>query len=1779
MLAVTDNQEVKNVSKPKESDNEDSDDDISDPVDIMPKHFDKEDAFFPNISRSNSAASIDSELRPESACTDASDTSINASFDSSPVPSQSTEIDESNFDVATLTCKLCKKVLKNLRTFRNHKARHLGTLNHKCPDCGKCFEGRSAVNRHLITNHSRELQPHEITNNPSATNSVNIIKPSAPEIKLFKPSEMKQKSTEAPLPVLSSSAPVLDPQESEKPVTSLSASQSSDTAPVLEKQGSFQELNKSLNQMPILLENPENEVRYIVGSQLKASEAAPPNLTENKTDEIKDPDPEDFTEPLSTSSPRRCSSPRRSSASLDNEKSETEEISQNESKEETDDSVNASKLPQKLANFERIIPESDDSDSDKSDSDTSSSSSGDVSSDSDSDDDFSDEKLSQDTKKKPEEITIEDDEEEAKVSLNKSDSNQYHSAFESFLNKSKEESDSDVEEDPLEKKRKTRQTSKRISSSPEKKSKVITMDPAEDDITVFEPQVEKRIENEKKEKQAKDISKQNVSLSDEEEELSLEDEDKDVSKPEKSQPIEKDEQSKPQPKKVSMVAAIFRAKKKQQAPVVEENEAPKLKSKATRVLLPKGSKRVEKGDNSVSESEGEEKEKTEGNPSEATLDKEAQDEADKLLEQKGVAVVGGKLMIPADRLKIPEELCLIKTNGKGKGSKKTFICRICDKQFNRADKMKYHLFNEHYDDFIRCSDSVPKILAKNYAKTETKSSPKASPIYEKTSVSKPSALARIFAMKNKKDKKVEPPKTNIIEDETKPLDVSDQSISYEKKQSPEKSKTDEEDFSMSDDDDVDNDESFKSKSIKSPRIASDSSFEMEEKDINKKETVKAHPIRRSGRSPRSSRTEESFMDLAKEKALIAPPSIMLPNISLKSNVLPFSKTTIFGQEPFSNKTDTIEIRNPFGSQQTSHLAREESSITASFEPKFGSDKNMITFADLAMKSKEQKHDPIIKPEKKRGRPKKVGRKKVSARISVEQSNIEDTPTLLALQAEKEKEELEKKLQEERERKLEEEKLKLEAEKTKKLEEEKAKKLADEKAKKLADDKAKKLAEEKAKKLAEEKAKKLADEKEKAKKLADEKAKKLADEKAKKLADEKTRKLTEEKVNLIGEDNSVKLVEEEAKKSVEPVDKDVNSKIETISEENKENADLASCDDEKKTGDEARPTRSRVHVDAIGIPSSTLDMELHALRNLVFKEILDAKPEDVSVGDYDISEEDDSKECEAKTVEVVKAELPSVKHEESESEDNEELSPRERFIQLGEKIVASSAKFASAIWHERKRLRLQKRKEYNALLEKVSVEKRAKYKPKRHDFSLKLLCSNNLYNNILVESDRTLKELEGIHYLVKNCSKLVKNKTKLYSLKKTNGLKTSLKRLQHHKYSCTPTENLKIFLYKIPEISEDEDDIDNENNTNQYPLSFEAKDISDEVVIKASDLRKTKTLKKDPSPKRLKVKGEVTTKTTSEPKVLKKRGRKPKALVEASEKPKLKRGRKPKPKPILTEQSSSTDQKSSDQNLPVDLAKSEFAEETSFKAKRPRKGRPRKLTNEDVVKCKQLDIQVVNEDKTPTEGKKADDQNNEKPSFSIDKVLGLQKDKTQVFDFQDVEESKDRQLFSSKQNQNKEVGQKDLINDSSSLLKDEEYTTPLKKKKIKRCEILDGSGDEHQVPLKITFKRQCKDGDASGKLRKSIKLRVKTQTTRDNGLKIQIKQPKTDNPLKFKVKAGSKDNKRRKIRVKNLSSAVKESCESHHLDSADKSDICEAQQSRESIPTSAGKYSFTPFTLH
>merc|ERR1712072_1281885 len=61
------------------------------------------------------------------------------------------------------------------------------------------------------------------------------------------------------------------------------------------------------------------------------------------------------------------------------------------------------------------------------------------------------------------------------------------------------------------------------------------------------------------------------------------------------------------------------------------------------------------------------------------------------------------------------------------------------------------------------------------------------------------------------------------------------------------------------------------------------------------------------------------------------------------------------------------------------------------------------------------------------------------------------------------------------------------------------------------------------------------------------------------------------------------------------------------EEDEEQPDarvVAALESVTKSGEEeSRATRSSLHVDTIGLTSSTLDLELHALRSLVFNDIL------------------------------------------------------------------------------------------------------------------------------------------------------------------------------------------------------------------------------------------------------------------------------------------------------------------------------------------------------------------------------------------------------------------------------------------------------------------------------------------------------------------------------------------------------------------------------------------------
>merc|ERR1712223_71052 len=209
------------------------------------------------------------------------------------------------------------------------------------------------------------------------------------------------------------------------------------------------------------------------------------------------------------------------------------------------------------------------------------------------------------------------------------------------------------------------------------------------------------------------------------------------------------------------------------------------------------------------------------------------------------------------------------------------------------------------------------------------------------------------------------------------------------------------------------------------------------------------------------------------------------------------------------------------------------------------------------------------------------------------------------------------------------------------------------------------------------------------------------------------------------------------------------------------------------------------------------------------------------------------------------------------------------------------------------------------------------------------------------------------------------------------------------------------------------------------------------------------------------------------------------------------------------------------NLSDNLKQPEQAE-----ASGPKTTQPQRL-EEDVSKCGQLDIQVIPETGSVPQalsvsGKPDQEEAGQCKEWSTEVLENVSKG---VFDFEDNTDGTASYAAETISSTNKKIEGED-----SGL-------------KIKRLEASSNSGDEQQVPLKITFKRpkQTEEEISSNVPRKSIKLRVKTQTTRDHGLKIQIRQPKTDNPLKFKVKT-TKSKKAKKMESSNNSSPISTSTE-------------------------------------
>lgn len=445
------------------------------------------------------------------------------------------------------------------------------------------------------------------------------------------------------------------------------------------------------------------------------------------------------------------------------------------------------------------------------------------------------------------------------------------------------------------------------------------------------------------------------------------------------------------------------------------------------------------------------------------------------------------------------------------------------------------------------------------------------------------------------------------------------------------------------------------------------------------------------------------------------------------------------------------------------------------------------------------------------------------------------------------------------------------------------------------------------------------------------------------------------------------------------------------------------------------------------------MELHALRHLVFNEIL---------GQNKTDQEAVTGSSQAKEEKPVPADIcqqPPLRADpevvENRSRRPAKFSRSEKFYKIAGHFAEMLAPFASFIWHQRKRLRLKKSGELRVLREKCPIEKRAKFKAKRRDFSLEILCRNNLYDNIVRNSASIMNRMEELLSLCR-CLRPFSNKRRDVRFVATSKspLQLVLKRVCPPVYECCVEGKILRLRQKLhspaPSSAGIGDDIPLVEDVSPQA---DLKGQTPAVVVKPAIVHHSQSLE-------------------------------PKQTVK-------KRGRKPKPK-VVAEAASS-------EGAPV-------AEEPVLVPQRQaRKGRPRKIRSELMQQQPAGAPELSSNITALSGGSDIFALHCEDPNISLVTVPKVRK----------LSEPKMR-------------------------------VTKVRKK----CDLLDDlSETEEQVPLKITFKRPS-DREFGTKRGKSIKLRVKTQTTKDNGFKIQINQPKTKNPLRFKLKTSSKLFKKSKTSV-------------------------------------------------
>ena len=669
--------------------------------------------------------------------------------------------DESLFDLDALTCHACNKSFKNTRAFKLHRDRHQGALKHKCPECIKTFNGRSEVNRHMIAIHARPLNPDEDTLHKRADQNKQLqfqqqlilqqqrqLQQSQPEVDsmamtinasdILSADRIKMLTTTSPLPAMMPQVPLPISVASTLTTSTLDLNTTSTIstvgtglmltstpAPPESKTTSMTTLQPiPMLDMPSLIEPepqpkaPEEPVQDFsnisegmeldpeTGMLVKSKEeneeskdaeettstntliqpGMMPVLDEPPPPKVKAPEPKvstgdkDFEAFIAAKPVKASLCPR---PDLEEEEKTSEKAPEKVLEKVPDESS--------VKATEKVLPEKI-----KSSGST-------------------EEKCVKVTSPKAQEM-IEDNFE------SKGDDD---TTSENLIPKVDQPKDSKKNVKAEKARKSPRSEQVEISATPEKsKTTDDTLEiKAKKEDTEIEKSIQTTIENDLEKETKKKVDKKNeknlVEKAEVKEDEPVNEDDESATKESEDSKSKSDPEPELPPRRRGrsqqaspLVTPIKRKEKREK--VKPESESPADPDKESPSQRKRRGRPKRTPEPSTSEDSCHEKEKeNSGTSSAITAEsgvKEEKFKTNKLLKQKGVSLnKEGKVMIPSHKLTLPEELCQIVENRKGK---KMYQCQICSKEFNRKDIINYHVYTEHREDFLEYGKGLPEVLTR-----------------------------------------------------------------------------------------------------------------------------------------------------------------------------------------------------------------------------------------------------------------------------------------------------------------------------------------------------------------------------------------------------------------------------------------------------------------------------------------------------------------------------------------------------------------------------------------------------------------------------------------------------------------------------------------------------------------------------------------------------------------------------------------------------------------------------------------------------------------------------------------------------------------------------------------------------------------------------------------------------------------------------------------------------------------------------------------------------------